>query len=43
MAVSLRDYPVITGKDAQNFLKREEQSRIKLHKKAAIKLASLKK
>lgn len=43
MAVSLRDYPVITGKDAQNFLKREEQNMKRLQKKAASKLASLKK
>ena len=43
MAVSLRDYPVITGQDAQNFLKREENNKVKLQKKAAIKLASLKK
>lgn len=43
MAVSLRDYPVITGKDAQNFLKREEQNKINLKNKVTIKLASLKK
>ncbi len=43
MAVSLREYPAITGKDAQNFLQREENNKVKLQKKAAIKLASLKK
>ncbi len=43
MAVSLREYPVIVGKDAQKFEKRTEQNQKNIQKTVAAKLASLKK
>lgn len=42
MAVSLREYPTITGKDARNFLRRQEQNTLILKQKVEAKLASLK-
>jgi len=42
MAVSLREYPVITGKNAQNFLQREKDNKTKLQKKASRLVAKSK-
>ncbi|MBP2663211.1 MAG: hypothetical protein H6Q71_1159 [Firmicutes bacterium] len=43
MAVSLREYPVIAGKDAQRFEKKMVQNQKNMKKAVAAKLAILKK
>ncbi|WP_282433502.1 hypothetical protein [Desulfitobacterium dehalogenans] len=42
MAVTLREYPTVKGKDATRFLKRQEQQKLNLQKRADKKLASRK-
>ena len=42
MAVTLREYPTIKGKDATRFLERQEKQKVILQKRAAKKLASRK-
>lgn len=42
MAVSLRNHPIISGKNAQKFLERETQNKEILQKKVAEKLAKIK-
>lgn len=42
MAVSLKEYPIITGKEAEKFLKRQELNKSLLKQKVEAKLASLK-
>lgn len=40
MAVKLREYPALSGLDAQKFLQRQEQHKKNLQKRAEAKLAS---
>ena len=43
MAVQLREYPIISGKDAQIFLQRQQQHKKNLEKRAEAKIASVRK